>query len=125
MSMRSVVGGGLIVAVALGMGCWAGPSAAAPVANVCGKTGITKAVATKIFGASAVVSEPDSTTGECQIEPTTANDAAIVILAPKSRFTSDVAYYEVAPGGAHLRAAPVSGLGSGAVFIQATGESDA
>jgi hypothetical protein len=125
MGVRTVTRGGLLAALTVTMGCWAGVSAAAPIANVCGKTGITKAVATKIFGASAIVSEPESTTGECQIATTNADHYAIVILAPKSRFKTDVAYDEVAPGGAHLRAVDVSGAGAGAVFIQATGGSNA
>jgi hypothetical protein len=125
MTARSVAAGGLGVVLAVTIGCWAAASVAAPVANVCGKTGITKAVATKIFGASAIVSEPQTTTGECQIATTNADDYAIVILAPKSHFKTDVAYDEVAPGGAHLRTMAVSGAGTGAVFIQATGVSNA
>jgi hypothetical protein len=106
---------GVVVGTAVITACSAGLAHAGLPANVCTTTGVTPAVATKIFGhqAAAVYVTVHDPTVYCQVNQSSSDQNLEIVLYPKSAFQLRFAPFETGYSASYSKLA-LSGLGSGA-----------
>ena len=109
---------GVAVAVALAAACSFGTAESSAAPNTCTITGISHAVASKIFGAGTVVRYMDFGNGATPCEVTPLHDpgtgGTYVDLFPKDQFKNQVTAAE----GQGIAVSKLKGLGAGAVLIK-------
>ncbi len=108
---------GLLLGTAVIAASWAGLAHAGAAPNLCTTTGVTPAVATRIFGhrAAALFVTVHSPTVYCQVNQSPSDQNLEIFLYPKSAFQARFAPFEMNYSASYSKL-PLSGLGSGAAM---------